>query len=106
VYCYCQAAGDLDCQAGSRLAFRMISFNSLVALVISCSSAANRVEISGQLSRRAMQIIDADRILERARWCRKVLLPRSVPDRPCERPSRLCCAPQPKSTASCDPGGT
>ena len=28
------------CQAGSRLAFRMISFSSLVALVISRSSAA------------------------------------------------------------------
>ena len=40
VYCSCQVAGDLDCQAGSRLAFTMISFSSLVALVISRSSAA------------------------------------------------------------------
>jgi hypothetical protein len=40
VYCYGQIDGDLEAQAGSRLALRMISFNSLVALVISCSSTA------------------------------------------------------------------
>jgi hypothetical protein len=33
-------AGALGSQAGSRLAFRMISFSSLVALVISRSSPA------------------------------------------------------------------
>jgi hypothetical protein len=38
-------------QAGSRLAFRMISFNSLVALVISCSSAATAWRFPGGATR-------------------------------------------------------
>jgi hypothetical protein len=41
----------------------MISFNSLVALVISCS--ANRVEIPRRRGTRVIQIIDADHKLER-----------------------------------------
>jgi hypothetical protein len=39
VWCYYQS-GAFSSHVGSRLALRMISFSSLVALVISCSSAA------------------------------------------------------------------
>ena len=42
----------------------MISFNSLVALVISCSSTAT-AEVARRCSTRAMQIIDANHVLKR-----------------------------------------
>jgi hypothetical protein len=50
VDCYCQLQALSAFHAGSRLAFRMISFSSLVALVISCSSAATACRFPGCVS--------------------------------------------------------
>jgi hypothetical protein len=54
----------LGSQTGSKLALRMISFNSLVALLTSCSSAATAWR-SRAAQHASLQIIDTDHVLRR-----------------------------------------